>query len=452
MRPNTDWHSPPLIALACAAMLWVATLQNGTYPLSAWLIAMGAPTLALLWCAARAEAPSMMQVLLWALALRLACFVGNPQFEDDFHRYLWDGYRTLIDGKPYNFAPSYFFATDVDPAMPPKLADTLSKINHPDIHTIYGPALQWLFAVSAAIAPAEIWPLRLIWLAVDMALVVSIARHTDLRYAMLYALCPLVLHEVGVAIHPDGLIGALIYFAYRAATQQRIYLMAVCIGSAAAMKIHALLALPFLLAAFAFTVPNITRAVLAVAATYLVFWAPFLVSAGAFSAAWGSFSTFARDWQFNPLGFAVIEALAGSAHARVLAASLMLACWAALFVWLVRRQAQRPQAILVATSLVAAFAILLFFSPVINAWYLLWLLPIATQTRWFTPWGAAFILPISYVTHFNLDVSSVPYTLPTVVAVMEWAVVLICSGLDWRRHRRGGDVAAMPSQRQTRPD
>jgi alpha-1,6-mannosyltransferase len=374
--------------------------------------------------------PSAKQIIAWAIALRVATLFATPQFEDDYFRYLWDGYRTLVDGNPYRYAPSYFFGAEVSAAMPPSMAHNLSQINHPDINTIYGPALQWLFAAAAAIAPGELWPIRVIWLIVDIALVVTIVKHASPRFAMLYALCPLVLHEIGVTAHPDGLIGALIFWAYLAAKRERFWLMAALIGCAAAMKIHVLLALPFLLVgATNFSFALVLRVTVVCALSYALFWLPFIFASGAFTEAWRSFATFARDWQFNALGFSAVQALVGTSFARIAVALLMMAIWSGLIWQTWRKQGSTATA----DAIVLAFAALLFFSPVINAWYLLWLLPLTTQTRWVTPWVAALVLPFSYATHFNIGTSSVPYTLPDWVIVLEWVTVLGALLVDFRR-------------------
>jgi alpha-1,6-mannosyltransferase len=467
------WHIAGAFSLAMSALLYAWSLRHGTYPVAVWLMAMCGSAAALAWSVWSARGvssaatppsappstlPSPKQIIIWAIILRIAALFATPQFEDDYFRYLWDGYRTWVDGNPYRYAPSYFFGADVGAsgaAIPSSMAHVLSQINHPDINTIYGPALQWLFAAAAAIAPGELWPIRVMWLLVDIALVVSVVKHAPPHlpayFAMLYALCPLVLHEVGVAAHPDGLIGALIFWAYLAVKRERFWLMAALIGCAAAMKIHALLALPFLLlGASGFSLLLACRVALACAASYVVFWLPFIFVPGAFTEAWRSFATFARDWQFNALGFSAVQWLVGSFAARIITALLMLAIWAGLLIWQVRQTWQirrKPGRVAtgdtVAFAVILAFATLLLFSPVINAWYILWLLPLATQTRWITPWMAALILPFSYATHFNMGISSIPYTLPTWVMALEWITIFGAFLIDCRHIATPRNTASM---------
>lgn len=435
-----QWHLVGAISLAATLMLMLWAQRYGSYLITVWLACMTVAALALAWCVmwsavsciARAAAPTVMQVTGWALVLRIVTLWSTPYFEDDYFRYLWDGYRTLVDGNPYQFAPSHFFPADAA-TLPLRIANALSALNNPDINTIYGPALQWLFVLAAAIAPGELWPIRVLWLTADMVLVSALIKHVGTTRAMLYAMCPLVLHEIGVAMHPDGLIGALLFFAFVAIKKEHAILAAAFVGCAAAMKIHALLALPFLLMGFsARSFTSLARALAACAATYVFFWLPFLFAAGAFEQAWKSFLTFARDWQFNALGFALVQLIVGAEAARIACAVLLLISWALLACWAWRKQTST------ASALVMAFGVLLLFSPVINPWYLLWLLPIATAAGqgqlWISPWLASIALPLSYASDFNMGLSSVPYTLPTSILFLESILITAALGFDmWRK-------------------
>ncbi len=433
LRPQR-WHIAGAISLAATLILLLWAQRFGGYPVVLWLTFMTIAALPLAWCVVRAAAPSAIQVIGWAFVLRILTLWSTPYFEDDYFRYLWDGYRTLVDGNPYQFAPSHFFSSDIAP-LPPKIATALSGLNNPDINTIYGPALQWLFALAAFAAPGELWAIRVLWLTVDMMLVWVLIKHAGTARAMLYAMCPLVLHEIGVAVHPDGLIGALIFFASVAIKKEHAIWAAVFIGCASAMKIHALLALPFLLMGLSeISLATVARVLAACASTYVFFWLPFLFADDTFAQAWRSFATFARDWQFNAIGFAFIQALLGAATARIACVMLLLVTWGMLAHWAWRRRQEGVAALIV------AFGALLFFSPVINPWYLLWLLPLATlagrRCLWISPWVASIVLPLSYASDFNLGVSSVPYTLPIGIALGESLFILAAICVDLRRRAK----------------
>ena len=50
------------------------------------------------------------RLMFWAVVFRLCGLAGGPIYEDDFYRYLWDGYRFATTGMPYGVSPEAFFA------------------------------------------------------------------------------------------------------------------------------------------------------------------------------------------------------------------------------------------------------------------------------------------------------------------------------------------------------
>ena len=103
----------------------------------------------------------------FAVLFRLIGFFGGPLYEDDFYRYLWDGYRFWTAGSPYGSAPSQFFGRE---DLPGNLEEILGGVNNPDIPTIYGPVCQMTFLLAWWIAPGQLWPLKLIYPAADLGL------------------------------------------------------------------------------------------------------------------------------------------------------------------------------------------------------------------------------------------------------------------------------------------
>ena len=101
-------------------------------------------------------------VIVSAIVLRLPMFFTQPSLSDDVWRYLHDGRAQLAGVSPYAFAPS-------DPRTTPFRGPEFSRINHPDIPTIYPPLAQFAFRV-AAMFPAPLLAWRLILLAAEIAL------------------------------------------------------------------------------------------------------------------------------------------------------------------------------------------------------------------------------------------------------------------------------------------
>ena len=97
------------------------------------------------------------RLLCWALAFRLCGLWGVPVFEDDWFRYLWDGYRFFETGSPYGFAPMQAFA---DESVPAAFQRILDQINNPHLPTIYGPTTEYAFLFSHMLAPASLTPFK----------------------------------------------------------------------------------------------------------------------------------------------------------------------------------------------------------------------------------------------------------------------------------------------------
>jgi len=143
-------------------------------------------------------------------------------------------------------------------------------------------------------------------------------------------------------------------------------------------------------------------------------------SASGSYAEWWGLHAMATYFEFNSFGYAVLAALWGPGAARV----LWLIAFTAVAGWLFARWAWLQQSLCTAPM---ARVLLAFFllSPVVNPWYLVWLVPFiaATPTR-----GAVALLvavPLSYATGLNLgDPTLAPYNQPAWVRPVEFGVYL----------------------------
>ena len=184
------------------------------------------------------------RMFLWAVIFRLCGLVGGPFFEDDFYRYLWDGYRFATAGTPYGAAPEAFF---LDTNVPAAFQQVLDGINNPDLPTIYGPATQFLFLLGYWLQPGSVTALQLILILTDLLMVWTLLRLAPAQNVMLYAWCPLVIKEIAFTAHPDGAGACLLMAAILLVRNRRPGRAAVCLGVAAGAKIFALVLAPLVL-------------------------------------------------------------------------------------------------------------------------------------------------------------------------------------------------------------
>ena len=133
----TTWrlHLAGLVALAGYGLLaWQAGSAEARPALA---VALGCGWVGLgigAWRIADAVSARWM-VVGWAVLFRLVGVGTEPSWEDDYHRYLWDGYMMVATGDPYAHAPREFFGASS--SIPVEAASALDGINHPNLKTIY---------------------------------------------------------------------------------------------------------------------------------------------------------------------------------------------------------------------------------------------------------------------------------------------------------------------------
>ena len=438
-------------AVCYGVLAWLAQ-QPGEPPLAAFLTISGTAALATfalyLW-QGRAHATlacgpvgTVGRLVFWALVFRLCGLVGGPFYEDDFFRFLWDGYRFATDGTPYGQPPEAYFG---DPSVPVAFQRVLDEINNPHLATIYGPVTQTVFLLGYALRPGSVVALQAVFIAIDLLLIGLLLRLAPARGVLLYAWCPLVVKEIAFTAHPDGLAVALLVAAVVASGSRRPAAVAICVGLAVAAKAVALLLAPLLLLRCSPRWWGLCAGV--VALVYL----PFVLQ-GASDLA--TLAVFLREWRFNAGLFDVLTLWLSDESARVLVAVALLGVLA----WCRRHdrragvdasiplpQAPRlpqtprlPQAPPRGDWLFGAW---LALSPVVNPWYLLWVLPFAAIYPSLWAWTASVAVLLAYWTGLNAQAPALhPYDHPIWVRPLEYGLILLLAGADLlrRQRRRGG--------------
>jgi len=378
-----------------------------------WSLAFTLGGLALGWVALgvaawRVPRPGWRETVGWAIAARVPGLCTLPGLEDDFWRYLWDGHLLARLGSPYGVAPAEWFGrTDVAS----EFQGVLSGINYPDLPTIYGPGVQGLFLISGAIAPGQLWPLKLLLVLAEFGLWCLLRRRLSARGLLLLAWCPLALAETAFHAHFEIWPILLAVAAFCWAADRRPMLAGFALGMAIAARPFAVALLPFFATRTALA-PALAGVAAAVGAAYGPVWL-----AGGIE----SHGAFAAGWEFNSTGFALLQALLPEGWARPSVVALF--AFACLLLWW-RDRGNRdlfPRADLL-------FGVLLLLSPVANPWYALWLLPFAAARPQAWSWALLVAIPLSYITFGNLDGSG-SFLHPPWVRPLEVGLVLLAAAL-----------------------
>lgn len=423
--------------LESGLLAWGSGGSSGTQLIVTSLVAMLGLGL-LLWIARdRAfDAIGPKNIALTALLVRLVAMLGMPILEDDHYRYLWDGMQTATTMQPYAWPPSAFFG---DSAWGGEWQAILNGINNPDVPTIYGPTLQYLFAVGYLLAPARLIGIQVLLATVDMgALMLLMRAQVPARYLLAYAVHPLVVSQGIVSAHPDSLVGCFVLASLMAWRSHRSVQAGAWLGLALGTKVSALLVLPFLCWPAsgqgarqpAAMLHHVRQLALGLVLCLVALYGPFMLRQGSETAA---LQTFASQWQFNPLGFRLLLALGlDGALARCVAAGVIVLAVAGL-VWWWRRA---PNTLWPPVDL--ACAALLVMSPVVNPWYWLWCLAPSLLRQ--TPWCLAFgvLAVVSYLNStvlFEAGWLSSPgtgFAVSWLITALELLGLFTTVAFDWR--------------------
>jgi len=356
-----------------------------------------------------------------ALVFHLIGLLGMPLFEDDYFRYLWDAYHTVAYGSPYGVAPSEYFDFDgLGQFVPAAFHVILSGINYPDIPTIYGPTFQYSFLLAYFMAPGEIWALQLIYSAVDMVLVAALLQLARPTLVVLYAWSPLVFKEVILTAHPDGLAVCLLLIAVICSKRKIYNLMAISLAASLAAKVFAVLFIPFLL----FKVP--IKSVLIFIISLIVLYLPLLI----FTEASGTadligLGAMAKNWQFNSAFYGLLSGYVAPMLAKLfLGLALLVGFTVYFYQYHFSNKGRHKGRVIRGDLMMGAF---LLCSPVINPWYLLWVLPFAVIHFNLTAWFASAVILMAYMVGLNLENYELlaPYQQPYWVRPVEYGMIVM---------------------------
>lgn len=304
-----------------------------------------------------------------ALAVRLLVLPSEPSFDDDLHRYRWDG-RVLAAGiNPYRDSP------DADAVRFLRDAD-YEHIAYAYVPTIYPPLSQALFWCAHQLRPAGLLGFKLLALTFDLLTLVLLFRllkdlGLPLNRACLYAWHPLLLKEFSNSGHQDsaGIFLLLLFVAL--AVRGKAIPSAIALSLSALTKLFPISLLPLTRGRF-----TLRHGILAIA-IMLAAYGPFVASG---VDPFAGLRVYAEYWEFNGGLFLLVRRLLAwgfsnpDAWARRLVALLYAAALVAGSVGLKPGVSpDRNRRFVAATGAVLTAGVLL--SPTVDPWYVCWLAP-----------------------------------------------------------------------------
>ncbi len=413
-----------LSAFFVVAAAWVAICAISNTPTSHALVQFFALSLVMVLATAAClwffHYKQLRMPLLWivlsACLLRLVSLGGTPLFEDDYYRYLWDGYQTVETGDPYSLAPAEFFDRDVPEIFEP----ILSLINYPEIATVYGPVNEWLFAIGYLIAPAEVWPLQLMSSIADVLIMLILIKLGASNALLLYAWSPLILKETSLTAHPDVFAILGVMLAIWAAIAGKRFIAGVMMAVAVGTKVFAVLALPYLLAKLLPIKPwfivglGFVAGLASITASFgtLTIWVP------------EGLTAMADSWLFNaPLYLLLLKVIGFTQIKLVLLGLFTLSILASIGyrTWVAKDASQIFRGDWL-------FGVFLLCLPVLNPWYVLWVMPFAVLFPSWWAWSSSFAVLLSYWQSLKAPVNTSDFFQSAEsVVLVEVMIILIVS-------------------------
>ncbi len=200
---------------------------------------------------------AMAWILAIGLLLRLSVMFSTPVDETDYYRYLWDGGLAAHGINPFLYAPQSVI--DEDPDLSDQVitlgrdaGETLRKVNHPQLRTVYPLVAQAAFAIAYKIQPWSLGTLRFVYFLADIAtLLLLFALLHQMRrptaWILIYWWSPLFTNEVVNSAHMDILLLPFLLGVLYCAIKNKSKTASVLLAFATAVKVWPILFFPLLL-------------------------------------------------------------------------------------------------------------------------------------------------------------------------------------------------------------
>ena len=357
-------------------------------------------------------------IIIWTVVFRITGIVAIPMLsEDDYFRFLWDGYRFAETGNPYGEIPADFFD---DSNISEPMSEIVYDINYPHLPTIYGPVMEVIFWISYQIAPGSLIALKILFTLFEGLLLYLLSRTLNSRWFLFAAWCPLLIFESSFQAHPDLIGVSLMFLAFFAAKKGNPWLAMIFLGLASSAKVFAVLLWPFIVQK-----DRWFRQGVFMAGVILMIYLPFIGQQS--DAGSTSLQAMATGWEFNPAIYVLLKQFTES-YARILSLGSFALIYLILVIQFWKKNIKQTET---SPPLDLVFGAFLILSPVINPWYLLWLLPFSLTTPRYWSLTAVFIVSISYATGLNLESESLAdFQIPIHIQIIEFGLITLAIGID----------------------
>lgn len=378
-----------------------------------FILLLSGSTLLLILCSWYLARLPEQKTMIWGMlatgALLRVMWFGSPApIEDDFFRYLWDGAVLAHGFNPYTYSPEQAAMALQSGIEPRHLApigeaakDTLSKINFPDLRSIYPGTAQVSFALAYWLAPFSLDGLRVVFLASELCTAFLLLRllragGLNIYWAALYWCNPFVSAMLIGGAHVDALIPPFVLAAVLLLLRDRLMLAAASIGLAAGVKLWPVLLAPLILRHALSRPRKLGLAALALGIPGVVTILPLFLSA---MQEGSGLTAYAKGWANNNAVFLWAAQFMMQIMPLDIALTLVRAAWMALAAGIALAVAWTPfvsASDLYRKALIVSGAAF-YCSPAQFPWYASWFLPFTALYRFMPLIVVPALLPAYYL-------------------------------------------------------
>ena len=232
----------------------------------------------------------LINLLFFAIIIRLGLFFSFPNLSDDFFRFSWDGNVVLDGSNPYQYKPNEFhFSNDKIEkfAQNNLLSSTETSfcngMNSNDYYSVYPPVTQCVFMTCSFLAENNLFEnvlyLRIFLLCFEIIgwfFMIKILTHYNINRlkSMIYVLNPLVILELTGNLHFEGITLTFLIISFYLLIVNKYVLSAIVYSVAICLKLMPILFLPLILYKI-----GVKKAVVFLTTIFLfclLFFAPFM--------------------------------------------------------------------------------------------------------------------------------------------------------------------------------
>ncbi len=327
------------------------------------------------------------------IAARIILIPSAPILENDYNRYIWDGAVVAGGINPYKYSPlevgNDSTSTNHEIAKLHNLSieakEIYSRINYPEIRTIYPMGSQMFFAASYLLSGWNILGWRLISFLIDIVtllLLIAILKKMNLPKGLvaIYWLNPIVIHQFFNAGHMDILIFPFLLAAILFMLNNREKLSAVFLSFAIGVKLWPIILFPVIYRKYFKQKEKISALILITVIIVAVVYAPVFFSK--LNSSLG-FIKYAGNWYNNDAIFRIITIITESVislfstHAycyHCIARYIVASIFLIILFFIIRKPYKNISDTL--EKILIIVAVLFFLSPTEFPWYYTWMLPL----------------------------------------------------------------------------